>query len=328
MRVFGKWLGRLLLVLVLVAAGMWAFGPYEPVDLEVSVDEAKIGGAAGLEAFFEGEEAGIGDLRPGTEKRVIWAGAAGAKTPVAVLYVHGFSSSPEELRPVPDRVAQALGANLVFTRLTGHGRPGEALAEATAQDWIRDTVEALAAARAVGEEVIVITTSTGGTLMAEAALHPDWVQGVKGIVFVSPNFGINDKLSFILTWPGARWFVPLLAGAEREWQPENEAHAKFWTTRYPTVAVLPLAALVKHAAAQDYSKATVPALFYFSEGDTVVRPEETKRIAAAWGGPAKVVLLPPDAEVVATRHVIAGDIRSPRNTEPTVQLILDWAKGL
>lgn len=328
MRLFGKWLGRLLLALVLVVAGMWAFGPYEPVDLDVSVDEAKIGGAAGLEAFFKGEEAKIGDLREGTEKRVIWAEGAGEKTPVSVLYVHGFSASPEELRPVPDRVAQALRANLVFTRLTGHGRPGEALAQATAQDWMRDTLEALAAARAAGEQVLVITASTGGTLMAEAALHPDWVKGVKRIVFMSPNFGINDKLSFMLTWPGARWFVPLLAGAERDWEPENEAHAKYWTTRYPTAAVLPLAALVKHAAAQDYSRATVPALFYFSEGDQVVRPEDSRRVAAAWGGPAKVVLLPDDAEVVASRHVIAGDIRSPGNTDATVQLILDWAKGL
>ena len=326
-RTIGKWLGRLLLLAILAVAGMWAFGPREPVAVAASFDARKFG--EGVQVYFESVEADVDGLVEGAEKRVIWAGPAETRTPVAVVYIHGFSSSPEELRPVPDRVAQALGANLVFARMAGHGvKPGEKLAEASAHDWMQDVAEALAAGRAVGEEVIVITTSTGGTLMAEAALQPELAEGVKGIVFVSPNFGINDPLAFMLTWPGARWFVPALAGEMREWEPESEAHAKFWTTRYPTVAALPLAALVQHAAAQDYSGVRIPALFYYSEGDRVVLPEETKRIAGAWGGPVTVSLLPDDAEVVDTRHVIAGDIRSPQNNDAAVQVMLDWARGL
>ena len=60
----------------------------------------------------------------------------------------------------------------------------------------------------------------------------------------------------------------------------------------------------------------------------VVRAEVTERIAAEWGGAAKVVLLPPEAEVDPERHVIAGDIRSPKNTDAAVALMLEWIGGL
>jgi alpha-beta hydrolase superfamily lysophospholipase len=36
-------------------------------------------------------------------------------------------------------VAEALGANLVFNRLPGHGRTPQAMGEATATEWIDDT---------------------------------------------------------------------------------------------------------------------------------------------------------------------------------------------
>ena len=43
MRTFGKWLGRILLVLVLVVAGLWLLGPREPVVTSVAFDPAVLG---------------------------------------------------------------------------------------------------------------------------------------------------------------------------------------------------------------------------------------------------------------------------------------------
>ena len=163
-----KWTGRLVLVL-LVGFGLLALlGPREKVDLSAGFDASLLGDD--IDDYFEREEAKFSDIVEGVQKRVVWAGDVGVKTPISVLYIHGFSASSEEIRPVPDKVAEALGANLVYTRLTGHGRSGAAMAQATASDWMRDTAEALAAARAVGESVVVIATSTGGTLVAAAAL--------------------------------------------------------------------------------------------------------------------------------------------------------------
>ncbi|UYV38735.1 alpha/beta fold hydrolase [Rhodobacteraceae bacterium D3-12] len=323
MRVFGKWVGRVLLLLIAVGMIAWQFGPYEPVDVSVERFEPRRFGE-GVQVYLESVEAGIKDLTEGVEKRVVWAGQSERRTPVSVLYIHGFSATSEEIRPVPDRVAQALGANLVFTRLTGHGRPGAALSEATVRDWMADMEEGLAVARAVGDEVVVIATSTGATLAAEAAVQPEMVKGVRAMIFVSPNFGINDPRAALLTMPGARYVLPLIAGSERSWEPQNDAHATFWTTRYPSAAVFPMAALVKHAVALDYSGVDIPALFYLSPQDKVVTADVSRSVAERWGGGAELVMVPDGAAVEPSHHVIAGDILSPGNTEATVAIMLDW----
>ena len=57
-------------------------------------------------AFLAEREGAFDDIRPGDAARIIWAGAAGAVTPLAILYLHGFSAGPEENRAVPDDVAR------------------------------------------------------------------------------------------------------------------------------------------------------------------------------------------------------------------------------
>lgn len=321
-----RWTGRLLGLAAIAAAALFAFGPYEPVDTDMSFDPAALGDDPA--AYFAAQEARFDDIRPNTEKRILWAGQPGARTPLTVLYFHGFSATAQEIRPVPDRVAEALGANLVFTRFTGHGRSADAMAEATAGAWLKDAAEAMAVARAVGDEVLILSTSTGGTLAALTALDPQAGQGIKGIVFVAPNFGINNPAAPVLTFPAARVWLPKLFGARRSFEPRTAEQAKYWTTEYPSVAVLPLAALVKHAVAQDWGQARVPALFYFSDADQVVVSARTHEVAAAWGGPVTQVMQDAGPGVDPSMHVIAGDIISPATTEKAVVLILEWAKGL
>jgi hypothetical protein len=147
-------------------------------------------------------------------------------------------------------------------------------------------------------------------------------------VFVSPNFGVNNSAAPLLTWPAARYWVPLIAGAERSFEPANEAQARYWTTAYPSTAVFPMAALVKAVGALDHGRARLPALFYFSEDDRVVVPDRTQEVIAAWGGPVRVVNPVLGAGDDRFAHVIAGDILSPGQTGVAVREIVNWAKGL
>lgn len=317
---------RVLAVLGAVLVCLWVFGPYEPVDTGVSFDRRVLAG--GVDPYLREQEARFDDIRPGNEKRVIWYGLEEVPTDLAIVYLHGFSASSEEIRPVPDGVAEALGANLVFARLRGHGRDGAAMAEATAGDWINDAAEALAIGRKVGREVVVIATSTGGTVAAIAAQDAGLMRDVKGIAFVSPNFGINNPNAPLLTMPAARYWLPLVAGETRSFEPRNEMQALNWTTRYPLVSVLPMAAMVEYAAGLEYGGVTVPALFYYSEEDQVVDASVTAEIEAAWGGPVTRAApeLGPGVDEMA--HVIAGDILSPGNTEAATEVILDWIRDL
>lgn len=326
MRTLGKWLLRLVAVLALAGAGLWAFGPREVVEMP-AFDAARIGEDPA--AYLAAREAVFTDIRPGEEARIVWAAEPGRRTPLVVVYFHGFSASSEEIRPVPDRVAAALGANLLYTRFAGHGRSGpDAMGEASAGDWLLGAAEAMAVARALGERVVILSTSTGGTLAALAAADPEMSQGLAGIVFVAPNFAINNPAAPILTWPAARSWVPMLFGERRSFTPRNEAQARHWTTDYPSVAVVTLAALVQHAMAQDWSAVTIPALFYMADGDQVVRTDVTREVAARWGGPVRIEIQAPGEGVDDSLHVITGDIISPATTDSAAAMIVDWIGGL
>ncbi len=326
MKVILNFLLRAVLCLGAAAAALWVFGPYEPDDLSAEFEPRKFG--EGVQVYFESVESAFDDITPGVEKQVIWAGQQETRTPWSILYVHGFSATAQEIRPVPDDVAKALGANLVFTRLTGHGRSGEAMAEGSVPAWMGDMAEGLAAARATGDRVLVISTSTGATLAAAAAVDTALMQDVGGIVMVSPNFGVQNPAGPLLAWPAARYWLPLLAGTTREFTPENAGHARFWTTKYPSVAALPMGVLIKAVDALDLSTTPVPALFIFSDDDKVVRPDLTRAAAKEWGGAVQIVNPTLGAKDDPFAHVIAGDILSPSQNAPTVAAILDWVEGL
>lgn len=321
-----RWPRRLALGLGVTLGALFLLGPYERVEMPGRFDASQLRGGVG--PYLAAREARFDDIRPGAEKRVLWYGLDEVPTPLSVVYVHGFSATSHDLAPVPERVAQALGANLVLTRLTGHGRDGAALGGARAGDWMRDMSEALAVARAIGHEVVVIATSTGGTLAAIAALDLDQMREVKGMVLVSPNFGINHPAAPLLRLPAARYWLPLVAGRTHSTPPRSEAQARHWTLSYPTTALLPVAALAAHARRLDYSRTSVPVLFHYAPQDQIVRADRTDRVAAAWGGPVTRVAPRLGAGVDPAAHIVAGDTLSPANTDAMVETILDWVRGL
>ena len=317
---------RIAVVIFLLYAVTAAFFPRDELDRTITFDASAIG--PDVEAYLSNQELQFPDIRPGVAKRVVWAGAVGAKTPLAVIYIHGFSASSEEIRPVPDQVAKALGANLFFTRLAGHGRSGDAMATATANDWMQDMAEAMAIGRRLGDRVLVISTSTGGTLAAIAAADPQLSQDMAGIVMISPNFGLKPWSGMLLDLPAARHWLPWIAGDTRSFTPVNDAQAAYWTTSYPTTALFPMAALVRAARAVNYFNVKLPLLVLYSPQDQVVNPVQTQVILSAWGGPAQWQSRSMGPGDDPYSHVLAGDILSPGQTAQTVDLIVAWAKGL
>ena len=119
MKRFALWLfGWFLLVATSVVALFYLKSPHEDDRTDFSLPQLP----DDLVAWLSEREAKVPALREGAAKRIVWAETPGDQTDWAVIYLHGFSASAEEIRPVPDRVAAALGANLYFTRMTGHGR--------------------------------------------------------------------------------------------------------------------------------------------------------------------------------------------------------------
>lgn len=315
-----------IIILLVIAAGLlWLLGPREPVDLTFRFEPARLGDD--LDAYLQANEAGVANLRPNSAKEIVWAyPASRARTPVALVYLHGFSAAKAEIRPVPDMVAAELGANLYFARLKGHGRDGAAMAEASVNDWVQDAAEAVAIGERIGEKLVLIGTSTGGTLATLAASLPELRDRIDALVLVSPNFAIRAAGSDLLTMPFGEALAKLAVGRERSWKPSNDEHGANWTTAYPTEAVMPMAALVRRTAAMPFEQMTVPTLFVFHPDDTVVDQSVTAQVAERWGGPVTVVRL--DRTDSPDNHVVAGDIISPSNNEPVAEAILKFVQSL
>lgn len=314
-----------MLVLVAVLALAFGLGPRVAVDTTIHFDPSVIGDDP--QAYVARVEAAVPGIRDGLDKEIVWANPmVHAMTPLSIVYIHGFSASKGEIRPLPDDVASQLDANLFYTRLTGHGQDGAAMAQGSVNAWINDYEEALAIGRAIGDKVIVISTSTGGSLAAWAATQPGASDRVAAIAFISPNFGVKASGAEILTMPWGKQIAKLVAGKERSFVPHNALHEKFWTYRYPIEATLPMQALTELAYGAPVEKATIPALFIFSDSDRVVRPDRTREIAGRWGGAHELV--PVDDTGDPDNHVIAGDALSPSTTAFLAQRIGVWIEAV
>lgn len=281
---------------------------------------------ATIEATLAAAEAQVPHLRPGCEKRIVWAGASARKTGISVLFIHGFSASGGELRPLPDLVAAAFDANLHFTRLTGHGQDGDAMGRATFVDWQRDVAEAIAIAQTLGEEVVIIGCSTGCTLASLALAEGTQV---KAMIHISPNFGLRHwAVQTLLDLPGSRHWSKYVAGSSRSFEPISDAHATYWTVRYPTAAVHVMADTVRAARDADLSRINTPALFCFNDKDQVVHPADIRKVIDRWGAPTETVMIEQGPEDDAMGHVMAGDVFSPGQTVPLAQRIIAWLRDL
>lgn len=308
-----------------VAAIAMLAGPRPDRDETITFDPASIG--PDPEAWLAASEAKFPAIRPGAQKEIVWANpATREKTKLSVVYLHGFSATKMEIRPVPDQVAASLGANLFFTRLAGHGQDGPAMAEGSMNAWINDVAEAMAIGSMIGERVVIIGTSTGATLAAWAASRPEMAQNMAALALLSPNFAIQGASIGLLNMPWADRLLPMLMGQERSFEPVNAEQAKWWTTSYPSRAVFPMGALLQTMSETDPGRIKVPAIFIVSPDDKVVVPTVAQQVHQRWGGPKKLVLVKESGD--PSNHVIAGDILSPGNTGAVTKDILDFINSV
>ncbi|ACY16001.1 alpha/beta hydrolase [Haliangium ochraceum] len=317
----GAGLAALLLVYVL--------GPRVGVDaarLEALRAPALPSEPSQIDAYLAESERGFPDIRPGHEKLVVWAApAAPARTEWAIVYLHGFSASRGEIDPVCARVAERLGANVFYTRLRGHGRSGAAMAEAEAVDWFADALEALAVGQRIGRRVVVVGTSTGATLAAWLATR-DEAEDVAAFVMVSPNFRVANPFAGLMLGPWGPQIMRLVLGPENHFEPENELHARFWTTRYPSSALMPMMEVVQVAENIELGALEQPLLLLHASGDVVVDSATAAERFAEWGAPGKRRVLIEDSRN-PSQHVIAGDALSPETTDAVVEHIVEFVRG-
>ena len=277
-----------------------------------------------LDKLIEDSENEILNIRPDTEKKIIWANQNKVKTKISLIFIHGFSATRAELDPVIEMLGKELNANIFFTRLRGHGLDGEALAEATFDDWMIDTKEAIDIGNAIGDKLILIGCSTGCSLIHT---NLQYINNAAAVIYVSPNFGSKSYLGKLLIIPGAKWFIPFIFGKEYSFVPRNADHARCWTTSYPIRALFAVKDSVVAAYKVKHIKIKQPVLFWFSDDDQVVSAKATRKIISKMGNNVSIhnpILTNTDD---SSKHGILGDILSSSQTNSGVKKILSWLEN-
>lgn len=133
---------------------------------------------------------------------------------LSVLLIHGFSSTPYEMRFVGERIKEA-GFRVLAPRLAGHDGPSTVLRAPANDDWYASAVRALEQIEAWGDPVLLVGESLGAAIAVRlAAEKPEAVAGVALLAsafFLSPLlnlsvglFGLLPPFFHALSLPTAR----------------------------------------------------------------------------------------------------------------------------
>jgi pimeloyl-ACP methyl ester carboxylesterase len=189
----------------------------------------------------------IAGIRPDNEARIVWANdTVREKTPLVILYLHGFSASWYEGHPTHNNLAKALHANLLLSRLHAHGlNHPDAFASMYPDSLYFSALEALSMARVLGHKVLVMGTSTGGTLALKMAA--DYPELVDAVVLLSPNIEINNPAASLLVGP---WGLQIAratggGGKYRQLGPGIQVEQDYWYREYRWEAVVFLQQLIQ-----------------------------------------------------------------------------------
>jgi esterase/lipase len=129
-------------------------------------------------------------------------------------------------------------------------------------------------------------------------------------------------MSELLRFPFGLWLAKWKFGEYREWKAINADHEYFWSTNYPTEAIVELVKSAKISREQKVEKIQTPLLLAFSSKDPTSSPEEMKNIFSRWGSANKKTF--ESTNTKADPHNIAGDILSKENTPLVQKSILDF----
>ena len=195
-----------------------------------------------VEAYVNTKEAGIKNLKPDNEARIIWADSV-SKTKYSVVYLHGWSGSPGEGDPIHYKFAEEFGCNLYIHRFPEHGiRDSNVFLNITPRELVESAKEAIEIGKTIGENVILMSCSTGSTLAFYlASNNPD----IHSLIAFSPNIDLADPTSDLLTKPwGLQIAKQVLGGDYRVWHGPGDVPG-FWTTKYRIEGLLCLKNLVQ-----------------------------------------------------------------------------------
>lgn len=209
-----------------------------------------------------------------------------------VLVCHGFTGTPQSMRPIAQRCADE-GYTVRLPRLPGHGTHWQDLNRTRWTDWWTAVDAAYTELEQRCDRIVAVGLSMGGTLATLAAqTHP---RGIHGLVLINPAYTMRDPRLKAL--PVLQHVVPSIASIANDIKKPGVTELAYDRT--------PLRALQSQRqmwaqVTRDLPQVTQPLLLLHSPEDHVVPPECSALLLARVSSTDKTEVLLTDSYHVAT----------------------------
>jgi len=286
---------RIVLIILVALATAYFVGPKPPKPVlnndlpTVSVDPVQ------LEKWITDREQSL-KIKPENGARFIWANdSVKGKTKYVLLYLHGFSACWIEGSPVNTDFARNFGCNAYFPRLAAHGLITEdALLDMTPERLWESAKEALAVAGQLGEKVVIMSTSTGGTLSLKLAA--EFPEKIAGLIMFSPNIQINNDVAWLLSKPWGLQLARKSAGGNyRITSTDTTSNdCRYWYCKYRLEGIVYLQQLLEATMKEEvFKKVMIPVFlgYYYKDEkhqDQTVRVDAALKMFDQLGTPVDV----------------------------------------
>ena len=231
-------------------------------------------------------------LKPNNEARIVWFDSSKTKTEYSIVYLHGFSASQEEGRPIHTNIAKEFGCNLYLSRLAEHGiDTTEPMMNLTADKLWESAKQALQIGKQIGNKVILMSTSTGGTLSLKLAA--EYPNDVYALIMMSPNIAINNNKAYLLNNPWGLQIARAVTGSHYITAKDTTSlYKQYWYWHYPLESTVQLQELIETSMTkQIFEKVKQPVflLYYYKDDvhqDSVVSVPAMLNMFKELGTPA------------------------------------------
>lgn len=187
----------------------------------------------------------------------------------AVLLIHGYTGTPDEMRPLGDYL-NAAGYTVRCERLPGHGTNIEDLKSTTASDWFATVRKACEEILEEFDDVYVCGLSMGGLLAIKiAATLP-----VKKAAFLATPIFLPDKR--IKFYPILKYFIKEIPKSKKNYGRMMKYNHSY--NVLPTKPLGSLFALMKEVKTKLLKKVYVPTIVFQSTIEHTVVPESAQYI--------------------------------------------------
>lgn len=235
--------------------------------------------------------------------------------PVGALLIHGFTSTPFEVRELGDYLADG-GITVFSPTLPGHRTTPEELAETGWRDWWAAVQSGIDEVRQVADTVFVVGISAGAALALHAAAHYPDLAGVVALGTVVRLRGIDGPCWLRLA-ARFRPFQIKHGGSSLSDPVARAQHPSY--TRIPLRAAASLAEFLDHLW-DDLPEVRQPTLMLHARHDSVALPQDVAPVLDRLGSEHKSAVW-----IEHSDHIITEDYSKQEVFARTLRFLKDMS---